>query len=118
MIYLSKEFHFHAAHFLEDHPGKCKHLHGHTYKLEVTLRGEIEKSTGMLVDFGNIKKTVKELIIDKVDHSYLNDVFDFIPTAENLSKHFYEVLKESLCENLYSVRIWETETSSTMWKEE
>ena len=116
IIYITKEFHFHAAHTLENHPGKCKNLHGHTYKLEVTLRGEIKKGTGMLIDFGNLKKIVKKDIIHKVDHGYLNDIFDFIPTAENMIKHFYEVLKDILGEHLYSIRLWETDTSSAIYK--
>ena len=58
------------------------------------------------------------MILFKVDHAYLNDVFDFIPTAENMAKHFYEVLKETFNNLVYSVRLWETATSSAIWKEE
>ena len=74
MIYLTKVFHFHAAHLLKNHSGKCKYLHGHSYILEVTLRGEISNSSGMLYDFGDVKKIVKDNIIKIVDHKYLNNV--------------------------------------------
>lgn len=118
MIQLSKEFHFHAAHFLKDHPGKCKNIHGHTYKLVVTLKGNILNEIGMLLDFGFIKKIVKERIIKRVDHKLLNDVLNYIPTAENMAKNFFYDLNDVFSEFLYSVTIWETETSYATWMEE
>lgn len=128
MIYLSKEFHFHAAHFLKDHPGKCKNIHGHTYKLIVTLCGTMLGENGMLIDFGELKKIVKENIIDKVDHKLLNDVLKYTPTAEMMAMNFYYDLKGILNTlwsegsiygiSLHKITIYETNTSCATYEEQ
>ncbi|HDM22763.1 MAG TPA: 6-carboxytetrahydropterin synthase, partial [Methanomicrobia archaeon] len=66
----SKQSFFDAAHRIPDHSGKCKNLHGHTYKLIVTMEGEVKD--GMVIDFEDMKNIV-DPVIEKYDHSYLND---------------------------------------------
>jgi len=104
-VVLIKTFTFAAAHYLPFHYGKCKQLHGHTYKLEVYIKGEIKKD-GMVCDFINIEREVRELVLDKLDHHYLNDIVSN-PTAENLCVW----IKERLPASTYKIRLWETETS-------
>lgn len=73
-ITVVKEFSFAASHFLPNHPGKCQNLHGHTYKLQVGVRGKVDPETGMVVDFGKLKDLVEKTIIEKLDHAYLNEM--------------------------------------------
>ena len=82
-MYISKEFKFDSAHQLIEYNGKCENLHGHTYKLRVTLKGEVDKKTGMIIDFTILKKIVNDNIIEKLDHNYLNNIVKQ-PTAENI----------------------------------
>ena len=143
MISVTKEFSFDCAHMLTGHQGLCKNLHGHTYKLqvEVTSFGGVLKdgpSKGMIVDFKDLKQLVKELIVDRFDHSYVcwirgGDLecsigallkehgrkvteVDYRPTAENMAQHFYDLLSDAIKETLpgarlKAVRVWETPTS-------
>lgn len=90
MIELTREFTFDAAHFLTKYHGKCEHLHGHTYRLWVTIAGEIQDN-GMLLDHGFLKKIVKERVIDRFDHRCLNDFFEN-PTAELIAKDIWDTL--------------------------
>ena len=73
-IRVTKEFHFEMAHALWNYDGKCKHIHGHSYKLFVTIMGEPVKDEnnpklGMILDFGDLKTIVKEPVVDMLDHS-------------------------------------------------
>lgn len=90
MIQLTKEFKFDSAHYLTKYHGKCEHLHGHTYRLWVTIEGEIQDN-GMLLDHGFLKKIVKEQVINQFDHRCLNDFFEN-PTAEIIAKDIWEKL--------------------------
>lgn len=107
-------FEFEAAHNLIDYKGKCANLHGHSYKLSVSVTGEVDENTGMVADFGEIKKIIKSEIIDQYDHTYLNDMFESNPTAENMVVDFWFMLHKALYEKfgndvqLYSVKLWET----------
>ena len=85
MLSVTKQFRFAFAHHLPNHPGLCKNLHGHSGKLEVTIYsvGGPDKTTGMVMDFGVLKKIVNEAVVDVLDHSCLNDVVE-LPTAENM----------------------------------
>lgn len=118
-MFITKQFKFDAAHNLVDYKGKCEHLHGHTYKLEVTLHGE-PALQGMIIDFGDLKAIVNELVIDKLDHHYLNDI---VPqsTAENIIFWIWEQLSEPLSGEhyrLYEIKLWETETSYITYRED
>ena len=101
-IYLKRKFA--AAHYLPDHPGKCINLHGHTWKVEVWMEGDVDHLTGMVVDFGEVKEQ-----IDFLDHTSLNESLPlgFLPpTAENLVKYFLHYIPKA-----YRVRVWESENA-------
>lgn len=112
-IDVTKIFTFDSAHKLENYEGDCKYLHGHTYKLEITLRGKVDYR-GMVMDFNDLKTIVKEKVIDLLDHRYLNEVFDFNPTCENMLVWIFERLEGAITNNevaLQRVVLWETPTS-------
>ncbi|MEK7529191.1 MAG: 6-carboxytetrahydropterin synthase QueD [Patescibacteria group bacterium] len=88
---ITKNFHFDAAHQLTDYHGKCERMHGHTYRLEVTVSGPVRKN-GMVLDFALLKNVVKKYILDELDHQNLNDVFKN-PTAENIATWIWKKLK-------------------------
>lgn len=104
---------FAAAHNLRNFRGKCENLHGHNWKVEIVLRGHDLDESGMLVDFGEIKRATRELL-SEVDHCYLNDLPSFKdrnPSSENIARYLFERLSEQLDnENrrLYRVSAWES----------
>jgi 6-pyruvoyltetrahydropterin/6-carboxytetrahydropterin synthase len=91
-IRITKEFSFEASHALDGYDGKCKNIHGHSYQLVVTIKGKpIEDVNnpkyGMVLDFGDLKKLIKEAILDKFDHSLiLNETSRFKSLAVNNEK--------------------------------
>lgn len=103
MMRICREFYFDAAHFLPRYKGRCERLHGHTYKLEVIVEGEVGEG-GMVMDFNHLKEVVKDSIIRKLDHENLNEIFDN-PTAENIAKWIIDELKNKI--PVYSVKLWE-----------
>lgn len=124
---VTKIFTFDSAHRLPDYDGKCADLHGHTYKLEITVSGnptvsdivsKIRKKKidfgkpyeGMVCDFSHLSIIVNKLIIDKLDHKNLNSIFE-IPTAENMVEWIFNVLWAVFEGRLKKVRLWETPTS-------
>lgn len=113
---VSKEFTFDAAHFLTKYHGKCENLHGHTYKLRVTVEGEVQED-GMVIDFLILKKIVKEKILDKFDHHSLNDFFEN-PSAEIVAKFIWDELVSELSVKLFEVILWETESSFVTYRGE
>lgn len=141
-IRITKEFRFEGAHALRDYDGKCRHIHGHSYALFVTVTGKpLQKAgdpkNGMVMDFGELKRLVNEKIISIYDHALilirdaplaneLSDIYsnvvieDFQPTCENLAIHFASLLKDSLPAGttLHGVKLYETPTSFVEWREE
>jgi 6-pyruvoyltetrahydropterin/6-carboxytetrahydropterin synthase len=114
---LIKEFEFDAAHNLIHYHGKCERLHGHTYKLLVKLEGEVD-SEGMIYDFVELKKLVKDRVIDKFDHAYLNDIIPQ-PTAENIAVFVWKELEGQVRKDncrLYEIEVWETKTSGIVYR--
>lgn len=117
-VLVSKEFTFDSAHHLHAYEGKCMNLHGHTYKLQVIMLGRTD-DRGLTLDFSDIKRIVKERVIDRLDHQYLNEVLPPMnTTAENMVVWIYEELHKGLLEEelypgvkLEEVRLWETPTS-------
>ncbi|CEP66267.1 6-pyruvoyl tetrahydropterin synthase/QueD family protein [Moorella glycerini] len=95
MVALTYIFTFEAAHCLEGYAGDCAHLHGHSYRLEVTVKGPVQ-ADGMVIDFAVLKTLVEESIINRVDHQYLNEVVSFVPTCENLLLWFWKELGAAL----------------------
>ncbi|MBM7614112.1 6-carboxytetrahydropterin synthase QueD [Alkaliphilus hydrothermalis] len=112
-IDVTKIFTFDSAHKLNNYEGDCKYLHGHTYKLEVTIRGKVD-DRGMVMDFNDLKAIVKERILDRLDHRYLNELFEFNTTCENMLVWMFEQLEENISDNrvqLQKLVLWETPTS-------
>ncbi len=138
-IRLTKEFRFEAAHALEGYHGKCKHIHGHSYILYVTVTGvpctDKQSSTcGMVMDFGDLKQLVNTHIIDKLDHALIlrkdaklvDDLqhsygrlvlTDFQPTCENMLVDFAKTLQQNLPSHvkLYKLKLHETASSFAEW---
>jgi len=103
-MHVSKEFIFHAAHYLPKYHGKCERLHGHSYRLRITVTGEPD-AEGMVADFGEIKKIVKQKVVDRLDHTLVNDLIPN-PTAELMTWWMWTQLADEL--PLAEVRLWET----------
>lgn len=113
ILTLTKKFSFDSAHRLKNHKGKCKNLHGHTYLLEVSITGKVDKKTGMIIDFSVLKQLVNDLAIEKLDHQYLNDIIKD-PTAENIIQWVWDILYDPLRKQgveLFMLKLWETPTS-------
>ena len=109
---LTKDFTFDAAHNLINYHGKCERLHGHTYRLRVVVEGTPD-SEGMIIDFIELKAVVKEKILSRLDHSYINEIISQ-PSAENIALWIWNELEESVKrENcgLYEIHVWETADS-------
>ncbi len=142
MIRLTKEFSFEAAHALEGYDGACREIHGHSYRLFVTVRGEpiselSHPKCGMVMDFGDLKRIVNEQIVSRLDHAFvmrrsaqschieesLRSLFsnvvlvDYQPTCENMLKDFATRIKSQLPQQveLFSLKLHETATSFAEW---
>jgi 6-pyruvoyltetrahydropterin/6-carboxytetrahydropterin synthase len=125
MYEVTVEQHFSAAHLLRGYPGKCANLHGHNYKVQVTIEGETLDSLGMLIEFEIIKRALAPWI-DRFDHGYLNDIppFDALnPTAENLAKFFFDEVEKAIRQpegtagaRVACVRILETDKCSAAYR--
>ncbi len=113
------DFEFDAAHKLPKYKGKCKNLHGHRYKLQVVLSGKVNKQTGMIIDFLELKSIVNKSIIDILDHNYLNNVIDN-PTAENTIIWVWDKLKDGFKNTdvkLKQLRLWESPNASVEYND-
>jgi 6-pyruvoyltetrahydropterin/6-carboxytetrahydropterin synthase len=113
---------FAAGHALRNYRGKCENVHGHNYRIEVTVQGEQLDSIGLLVDFVELKRVMKDTI-DYLDHRFINDLepFDKVnPSAENIAKYFHERITAGLSTEvpirLAQVKVWETDTSSAVYR--
>jgi 6-pyruvoyltetrahydropterin/6-carboxytetrahydropterin synthase len=108
-LQVTKTFSFDAAHQLPWHEGKCRRLHGHTYRLEVSVAGPIDEN-GIIIDFDELSTAVRRAIVDRFDHQLLNEHFPN-PTAELLAVEFTKLIEaEGL--DLCRLTLWETSTSS------
>jgi len=143
---ITKYIEIDMGHRVPNHKSKCRNLHGHRYKIEAIVRDKVittpgASDEGMVIDFGDIKEIMMEEIDAKFDHGfvmYVDDEFksyfnlmrnennqkiifvDFIPTAENLAKHWFELIESKLRERkikLLGVRVWETPTSTATYEE-
>lgn len=144
---ITKEIEIDLAHRVPNHKSKCQNLHGHRYKIEVgvddkLITDEGASDEGMVIDFSDLKQIMMEEIDEKFDHNsifYKDDPFvnvirfeieeyqnkkphyvSFIPTAENLAKHWYFLVKPRLEERgikIKHVKIWETPTSTAIYHE-
>ena len=117
MFEISAEYTFAAGHALRGYKGKCENVHGHNYKVQVTVAGDSLNSIGLLMDFVDLRAAIKGLV-DRLDHRFLNDLppFDQLnPSAENLAKYFYDGLEPQVREQgnrVSAVKVWETDTTS------
>jgi 6-pyruvoyltetrahydropterin/6-carboxytetrahydropterin synthase len=140
-IRVTKEFSFEAAHALAGYDGPCKNIHGHSYRLSVTVAGSpiddlLSPKLGMVIDFGDLKRIVKQEIIDRFDHAlvlqhsavsadlstkgtpFTNMVLvDYQPTSENMLIDFASKISALLPSGvkLHSMRLRETATSYAEW---
>ena len=106
---VTRSFSFEAAHQLEWHSGACKNLHGHSYRLQVTVSGPLT-SDGIVIDFAELSELVQREVIDRFDHTYLNDLLPN-PTAELIAADIWERLIAAGAV-LHRIVLWETENSS------
>ena len=104
---------FSSAHFLEHYRGKCEKMHGHTFEIEVCFRVNELNESGIGIDFTELKAYLKELL---PDHEILNEVFDFSPSAENLSRYFYYKIKEKY--PVSKVMVWESDNAGAAYSED
>ena len=131
---IAKEFSFDMAHMLDGHDGKCKNLHGHTYKLQVEVAGDLHQAgakSGMVMDYSDLKAIVKTHILDEMDHAFIYDTtseretkvakllqelnsktfgMPVRTTAEQMAKFIFERL-HSVGLPVSLIRLWETPTS-------
>ncbi|WP_149273421.1 6-pyruvoyl trahydropterin synthase family protein [Pareuzebyella sediminis] len=141
-IRITKQFNFETGHALFGYDGKCRNVHGHSYKLSVTVIGTPITDTshvklGMVIDFGDLKKIVKEEIVERFDHATVFNrntphielaeeltarghnviLADYQPTSENMVIDFAAKIKARLPEHirLHSVKLQETDSSFAEW---
>ena len=105
-VELERTFRFEAAHLLPHHPGKCRELHGHGYCLVVTVDLPVDPTSGMAIDFSDLKQVVRQRVVSRLDHKYVNDVIDN-PTAERMAQWIWEQLAGAL-EGLEEIELHET----------
>ncbi len=142
MIRLTKEFSFESAHALEGYDGACREIHGHSYRLFVTVKGEPiadvqNPKCGMVIDFGDLKRIVNEQIIDRMDHSFVMrtspqalhiastlgstfhniELVEYQPTCENMLSDFAARIMAQLPVGvaLHSLKLHETANSFAEW---
>jgi 6-pyruvoyltetrahydropterin/6-carboxytetrahydropterin synthase len=122
MFDLTIESQFSAAHQLRGYKGKCEALHGHNWRVQVTVSSEKLDDLGMVLDFHELKGITNE-VLASLDHSFLNDVFPFTeinPSSENMAKWIYESIRKKILKincTISSVTVWENETSSATYYE-
>ena len=105
-----------AAHHLPRHPGKCKDLHGHTYRFDVLCEGPIDPESGMVVDFADVKAAVRERVLNTLDHKLLNDIIEY-PTAEHIAAWIWTQLEGSELP-VVEIRLWETTSNYVVYRGE
>ena len=139
MIRITKEFKFEMAHAIYGYDGLCKNIHGHSYRMWVTIKGNVlqknkHAKNGMVIDFGELKKIIKDCVVDKYDHSFVLNkntphfnidfsafekvyFLPYQPTSENLVADFAKVIMKKIPENitLHKVVLSETATSFAEW---
>jgi 6-pyruvoyltetrahydropterin/6-carboxytetrahydropterin synthase len=123
MFRVSVEETFSSGHALRGYKGKCENVHGHNYRVQVSIEGSQLDGIGLLVDFTQVKQALRG-IIATLDHQFLNDLEPFKsvnPSAENMAKYFYEQMVAKLTAlpagaRLTEAVIWETDTAHAMYR--
>jgi 6-pyruvoyltetrahydropterin/6-carboxytetrahydropterin synthase len=120
MYHVTIETHFSAAHYLRHYRGQCENLHGHNWKIEVTVSSDNLDETGMALDFTILKQKTKD-IIQQLDHRNLNEIEPFTkinPSSENIAHFLYNLLTENLKDypvTLTGVTVWESPNSKASY---
>lgn len=120
MYQVSIQTHFSAAHSLRNYEGECENLHGHNWKVEVTVSTEILDKAGMAIDF-KLLKQITDSIIKHLDHKHLNEIAHFVkinPSSENIAVYIFNLLKGKLKDTtvmLTKVSVWESDTSKASY---
>ena len=109
-----RSFDFEAAHQLPHHPGKCRELHGHSYRLVVSVDRAIDADSGLAIDFSDLKAIVKSRVVDVLDHKYINDLIDN-PTAEVMAVWIWQRLEQDLA-GLSEIELHETRNCSVVYR--
>jgi len=124
MFELSVEVRFSAAHRIEGHAGRCAQLHGHNYRVVVTVAGRELDEQGMVIDFGTLKEICRAAT-DPLDHTYLNDLPAFAqtnPTAEALARHIHALVTRGLADTAHGevrvdgVTVYESDQSCATYR--
>src|SRR5215469_959900 len=123
MFEVAVEHTFAAGHALRHYRGKCENVHGHNYRVQVTVRGEKLDSIGMLADFTLLKKVLRDTC-EPMDHVFLNEMppFDTVnPTAEKMAVHVPEKMQLALADSpngveVAEVKVWETDIQSATYR--
>jgi len=122
MFEVTVEQTFAAGHALRNYRGKCENVHGHNYRVRVTVQGEQLDATGLLVDFLEVNQLIGG-VVEYLDHQFINNLppFDEVnPSAENIAKYFYDRvscgLQSEVSARVCQVQVWETDTSSALYR--
>ena len=123
MFEVSVEQTFAAGHALRNYKGKCENVHGHNFKVQVTIEGETLDDTGMLVDFLDVRHLMQS-VIARLDHQFLNEIAPFDvrnPSAENIAEYFHEEMTGGLASTpvpvkIREVKVWETDIQSATYR--
>jgi 6-pyruvoyltetrahydropterin/6-carboxytetrahydropterin synthase len=123
MFEVSVEETFAAGHALRGYKGKCENMHGHNYRVRVTLEGAQLDAVGLLYDFVHLKQVIQN-VIGSLDHRYLNEFspFDVLnPSAENISKYIYDESSKQMKAapngaRIRSITVWETDTTAATYR--
>lgn len=109
-----RRFEFQAAHCLPEHPGKCKQVHGHSYKLVVAVKRPVDPASGMAIEFADVKAVVLERVVRPLDHTLLNDTVDN-PTTERMCLWIWQRLADEL-PGLNEIELHETDKCSVVYR--
>jgi 6-pyruvoyltetrahydropterin/6-carboxytetrahydropterin synthase len=116
MYSISVQDSFSSAHNLRGYQGKCEKLHGHNWKVEAVIRSAKLTSAGMVMDFTEVKKELRE-ILSVLDHGYLNDLPYFKeanPTSEQIATYIFDSLQKAV-PALFSITVWESDNSQATY---
>ena len=122
MFELSVEVSFSAAHQLRGYKGKCENMHGHNWKVQVSVMAETLNEIDLAIDFHDLKKMANE-VVAPLDHAFLNDIFPFTeknPSSENMAKWIFDSLKKKITDErvrVSAVSVWESDTASATYYE-
>lgn len=123
MFELMVETTFSAAHQLRGYKGKCEHLHGHNWKVQVHMSADRLNEIDIVMDFHELRRLVNE-VTASLDHTFLNDVFPFTeknPSSENIAKWIYDLVKKKINSEyiqLTAVTVWESDSASATYYED